>query len=329
MINVAILGAGHIAGKMARTLAGMAAAGNRDVRAYAVAARDAERAETFAAEHGIPKAYGSYEAMLNDPEVQLVYVATPHSHHYQHIRLCLQAGKHVLCEKPFTVNARQAEEVVSLARDKGQLLAEAIWTRYLPSRAIIDGLIAEGSIGTPHMLTANLAYPIESVERIYNPALAGGALLDVGVYAVNFASMVFGDDLTGVYSTVQMMETGVDRQESVTLTYADGKMAVLCASAACAGDCHGVVYGSAGTLTVDNINNPKTVTVMPFRKPEQARTVTVPEQITGFEYQVQACADAIGRGEVECAAMPHEEILRMMRLMDRLRAQWGLKYPFE
>ena len=329
MMNIAILGAGNIAVKMADTLAGMLAQGNTDFRMYAVAARDGKRAEQFAKEHGFAKAYGSYEEMLSDPDVGLVYVATPHSHHYEHMMLCLRHGKHVLCEKSFTVNARQAEEITALARRKGLYVAEAIWTRYMPARKMIDDLLAGGAIGTPRVLTANLAYPLGHIERMRVPELAGGALLDLGVYTLNFASMVFGDRVATLSSTVQMMDTGVDQQESITITYESGEMAVLCASATCAGDRRGVVYGSTGTLEADNINNPSVITVTPFGKPGEARTYPVPAQITGFEYEVQAALDGIKNGKVECEAMPHAETVRILQMMDDLRAQWGLVYPCE
>ena len=329
MINVAILGAGYIANKMARTLQGMIDQGNGDVAMHSVAARDGERALQFAREYGFEKAYGSYEEMLSDPDVDLVYVATPHSHHYEHMKLCLKHGKHILCEKAFTVNARQAREITELAQSKGLYAAEAIWTRYLPSRRMIDELIADDAIGTPYMLTANLAYVLAHKERMRRPELAGGALLDLGVYALNFASMVLGRDVVDIQSTAQMLDTGVDLQESITLTYAGGEMAVLCAAMNCRGDSHGVVYGTKGTLTADDINNPMVITVVPMDKPEDTRVYHVPEQITGFEYQVQAAVDAIERGEVECEAMPHAETVRMMQLMDDIRAQWGMKYPGE
>ncbi len=329
MINVAILGAGGIAGKMARTLAGMIDRGGDAVAMHSVASRDGERAMRFAREHGFEKAYGSYEEMLRDPDVDLVYVATPHSHHYEHMKLCLQHGKHVLCEKAFTVNARQAEEVIALARDKGLYVAEAIWTRYLPSRRMIDELIADGAIGTPRIVTANLSLVLGHVERMRRPELAGGALLDLGVYALNFASMVLGRDITAIQSTAQMQDTGVDMQESITLTYAGGEMAVLCAAMNCRGDSRGVVYGTNGTLTADDINNPMVITVAPLDKSKQAQTYNVPAQITGFEYQVQAAVDAIEAGQVECEAMPHAETIRIMKLMDDIRAQWGMKYPGE
>lgn len=160
-LNIGILGAGKIAAKMANTVAAMQGA---DVQVLAVASRELPRAQAFAAAHHVPRAYGSYEAMLADADVQLVYVATPHSHHARHTALCLAAGKHVLCEKAFTVNEAQARRVTAMAREKGLLLAEAIWTRYMPSRELIASIIASGELGHVHSLQANLGYPIWEVS---------------------------------------------------------------------------------------------------------------------------------------------------------------------
>ncbi|HPF87731.1 MAG TPA: Gfo/Idh/MocA family oxidoreductase [Candidatus Limiplasma sp.] len=328
-MNVAILGAGNIAGKMAQTLRGMIEQGGESVARYAIASRNSERALQFAENYGFEKAYGSYEEMLRDPDVDLVYVATPHSHHYEHMKLCLQHGKHVLCEKPFTVNARQAEEITSIARIKRLYAAEAIWTRYLPSRRMIDELIAGGAIGTPKLLTANLAYVLDQVERMQKPELAGGALLDLGVYVVNFTCMVFGGDIVDVQATGQMTDTGVDVQDAFTFTYADSKMAVLCTAMNCVGDTRGVVYGTKGTLSIDTLLNPQVITVTPIQEAEQACSYHVPKQITGFEYELQAAVNAIENGNTECEAMPHAETIRMMRIMDDIRGRIGLIYPFE
>ena len=157
-MNIAILGAGSIAGVMATTLQPL-----KDVTCYAVAARDRDRAQVFADKYGFMKAYGSYKDMLEDPDVELVYIATPHSHHYEHIRMCLNHGKHVLCEKAFTANAKQAEEVMRLAESKGLLLTEAIWTRYMPMADKIREVVNSGIIGRPTTLAANLGYPLEHV----------------------------------------------------------------------------------------------------------------------------------------------------------------------
>lgn len=212
MLKMAIMGAGSIANKMADTITKM-----NDVKAYAIAARDTERAAAFAKKYGFTKFYGSYEEMLKDPEVQLVYIATPHSHHYKCAKMCLEAGKHVLCEKAFTVNAEQAKEILKLAEEKKLLLTEAIWTRYMPSRNMINKLIADGTIGEVTSLTANLGYELSEVKRIWDPQLAGGALLDVGVYLVNFASMIFGEDLEHVQSEA-VFKNGVDMIDNINMT---------------------------------------------------------------------------------------------------------------
>ena len=290
--KIGIIGAGHIAIKMASTLNAMQSA-----EPYGIAARDKSKAEAFAAAHNITKAYGSYEALADDPDVDLIYIATPHSLHYTHARMCLERGKAVLCEKAFTANAAEAEELIRLSQSKGVFLAEAIWTRYMPFSRTIAEIAAGGAIGTPHMLSAHLGYPVGTVERILRPELGGGALLDLGVYTLNFASMCFGAD-----------------------------MAILQATALCANDRQGIICGDKGYIVVDNINNPLHATL---HAPDHTvvRTYDAPPQITGFEYQVQACIDAIGEGRIETPYMPHSESLRIMRIMDGLRRQWGVTFP--
>ena len=157
-MKLGILGAGFIAHVMADTVRRMQAAGHGEVELYAVAAREEDRARDFARQYGMPCAFGSYEAMLQDPAVDFVYIATPHSHHYRHIRLCVDHGKPVLCEKAFTVNARQADDVLRRARARGVLVTEAIWTRYQPMRRMLDEVLQSGVIGRPQLLTANLGY---------------------------------------------------------------------------------------------------------------------------------------------------------------------------
>ena len=322
-MKMAILGAGHIAIKMANTIAAL-----DGIEAYAVGSRDLPRARAFAQEHGFEQAYGSYEALVQDPKIDLVYIATPHSHHYEHAKLCLNNGKHVLCEKAFTVNAKQARELVALAQSKRLLLAEAIWTRYMPMRAIIDQLVASGIIGEITSLTANLGYEIDHVQRICEPALAGGALLDLSVYVLNFASMVLGDDVQEIKSTAVMNEKGVDMIDSITLLYKDGKMAVLYTTTKSNTDREGVINGRKGYIKMDNINNYERVRVF-NKQHELLQTIEAPKQITGFEYQVLAAKRAWEAGEIECPEMPHAQIICMMEMMDTIRNQWGLVYPFE
>jgi predicted dehydrogenase len=322
-MKMAILGAGSIAKAMSATINKM-----DEVTSYAVASRNYAKAEAFAKEFGFEKAYGSYEEMLLDPEVELVYVATPHSHHYEHVKLCLNHGKHVLCEKSFAMNAKQAEEMFALALEKKLLLTEAIWTRYMPLRKTLDDIIASGIIGTVHMLTANLGYVINDIPRIIEPALAGGALLDVGIYPINFALMAFGNDIERIVSTAVLTSKGVDAQNSITIVYKDGRMAVLNSTTLTRTDRQGIISGSNGYIVADNINNCQHLRVYDLNGIEHA-SYEAPRQISGYEYEVTACIKAIQQGKLECEEMPHAETIRIMHLMDHLRKEWGVIYPGE
>ena len=322
-MNIGFIGAGRIANTLAGTMAQMP-----DVTLYAVAARDLDRARAFAEKYGFRKAYGSYEEMLSDPEVELVYIATPHSHHAQHMKLCIAHGKNVLCEKAFTLNAAQAREVAALAREKGVYVAEAIWTRYMPSRQLINEVLASGIIGNVTSLTATLCYPVAYKERCSRPELAGGALLDVGVYCLNFALMHFGDDIERMESSVRFTDTGVDGQESITLHYRDGKMAVLTAGILSRSDRKGIFYGDKGYIIVENINNPQSISVYDLGD-KLVKRIEVPGQITGYEYQIREAMARIRAGQTEAASMPLSESIAVMERMDRLRRDWGLVYPME
>lgn len=321
--RIGIMGTGKIAGIMAGTIKKM-----KNVKCYGVASRDEDRARQFADEHGIKVAYTSYEEMVLDNKIDLIYIATPHSEHYANMKLCIENGKNVLCEKAFTANAAQAKEIIDLAHEKGVFVAEAMWTRYMPMLTTIKGVLNSGIIGEPTMLTANLGYNIVSKERIYKPSLAGGALLDIGVYTLNFAAMMFGKDIDKIESSCVKLESGVDASESITVKYKDGKMAVLNCTVNGISDRRGVIYGSKGFIVVENINNFESVTVYDASyKP--GKTTKAPKQITGYEYEVYSCFEAIDKGELECWEMPHEETIRIMKQMDELRAQWGIVYPFE
>lgn len=320
MFNVAILGAGTIAKKMALTVSKM-----ENACAYAIAARDLERAKAFAAEFQMEKAYGSYLELLQDPNVDLVYIATPHTMHYEHAKLCLEHGKNVLCEKPFTVNAVQAKELFDLAAEKKCLITEAMWTRYMPSRKMIDEIIASGEIGEVTSLVADLGYEIEDIPRLTDPKLAGGALLDVGVYMPNFAMMVFGNQIKHYHAHAVMRENNVDAMNAMILEFEGGKMAVLHSSMRGALDLRGSIFGRKGYIEVINTNNPEKIEVYDENR-QLIRSLEVPAQITGFEYEVQSCMDAIAAGKLECPEMPHAETLQVLEMMDNMRKSWGMAY---
>lgn len=322
-MNVGIIGAGVIAKTMAKTLTGM-----EEADFYAIASRDITKAEAFAKAHGAEKAYGSYEAMLEDEAIDLVYIATPHSLHYEHAMLSLKYNKPILVEKAFMVNAKQAKEVLEYGREKNLYVAEAIWTRYMPSRKMIDEVIASGQIGEVVKVSANLSYEMSQKGRIIDPNLAGGALLDVGVYAVNFACMVLGTDIVETCSTCVKSDTGVDVENAMIFKYANNTIATLHSGAYSASEQYGIVLGTKGFLIAKNINNVTEIEIYDTDR-NLLEVRERPAQITGFEDQVRAAKRCIEAGAIECEEMPHSEILRVMEIMDGLRKEWGIVYPFE
>ena len=323
MFKIGIIGPGRIAEKMAYTVQCM-----ENASCYAVASRSLEKAEAFAQKYGFEKAYGSYEELVKDPEVQLVYVATPTSHHFEQVRMCLMHDKPVLCEKTFTANAKEAEELVALSRERGVFMAEAIWTRYMPFSKTITEWVNSGIIGRPKMLTANLCYPVEYKERVTHPELCGGALFDLGVYPINFAKMVMKQEVKEVYSNAVMSPKGIDWTNSITLIFEDDTMAVLHSNMLAGSNRMGIINGDKGYLEIQNINNCEEIRLYDLEH-KLVETYAVPEQINGYEYEVIACIKAIEEGKIECEEMPHEETLWVMRLMDRIRNDWGMVYPFE
>ena len=296
--------------------------------AYAVGSRKLETAQAFAAKWGIKKAYGSYAELLADPDVDLIYVGTPHSHHYDVTKQAILAGKPCLVEKAFMANARQTKEIIDLAHERGVFLAEAIWTRYQPAVNIVRNLLADGRIGTPKLITATLGYSMGRKERIFRPDLCGGALLDLGVYVINFIRMFNDSAIKTIDGHCVKSDTGMDLTNTITIILEDGVVANVQSSASCVGDNIGVIAGTEGNLIIDNVNNPQTITV---NGPDRTfvETIRVPQQITGYEYQFMACRQALKEGLLEPREMPHREMLYIMQLMDDLRMKWDVRYPMD
>ena len=322
-MNIAFLGAGKIAHTVARTLTQVPS-----LTLYAVAARDKDRAQAFADQYGFRKAYGSYEEMLADPKVELVYISTVNNLHAEHMKMCIRAKKPVLCEKPFTSTAREAREVLGLAEQEKVFVAEAIWPRYVPLAETIVNLVNSGRLGNIVSLQANLGYPVSHVPRVDRMDLSGGALLDIGVYTLTFASLCFGDEVVSFDSTVQKSPTGVDQQSMVQLQYANGRRAYLLSSSLTPTDRTGVIYGTEGYAVVYNVNNYQGVDIYNADN-ELVEQIRAPKQVSGYEHQFLVSADAIRQGQLQCAQMPHEQIIRIMALMDSIRHSWGMYYPGE
>ena len=322
-MRVGIIGAGWIAEKAAITLNGL-----KECECYAIASRSQEKAEAFAKKWGMPKAYGSYAELIADDDVDLIYVATPHSHHYDVTKEALMADKPCLVEKAFMANHRQAKEIIDLAHERKVFLAEAIWTRYQPALKMVNDLISSGRIGTPRLLTATLGYSMGDKPRIMRADLCGGALLDLGVYCLNFARMFCPADIVSMEGQCVKSATGMDLTNAMTLILADGMLCNLQSSASCVGDNIGVIAGTDGNLIIDNVNNPQKITVNTHDR-EFVEDIHVPQQITGYEYQFLACRQALIDGLLEPREMPHEETLYIMQLMDTLRQKWGVHYPMD
>lgn len=322
-LKVGIIGTGWIAEKAAITLNGQ-----DGLQAYAVGSRTSKKAQAFADKWGVAKAYGSYSELIADDEVDLVYVGTPHSHHFDVTMEALQKGKPCLVEKAFMANYEQSLKVVELARSKKVFLAEAIWTRYQPIVPLVHQMMAEGRIGTPRLITATLGYSMGNKPRIMRPDLCGGALLDLGVYGINFVRMFWPKRIVSTVSQCVKSDTGMDITNAISFVFEDGLLANIQSSASCVGHNEGVIAGTEGSLVVDNINNPQTLRVY---GPDRTfiEEIHVPKQITGYEYQFLACQRAIDEGLTETPYMPLDETLNVMNIMDGLRRQWGVRYPMD
>ena len=322
-LRVGIIATGWIAEKAAYTIQRL-----EGVTCQAVASRTLAKAETFAQQWGIPYAYGSYSELIAADDIDLVYVGTPHSHHFDVTMEAIANGKPCLVEKAFMANHEQSLQAVEAARQQKVFLAEAIWTRYQPIVKTIRDIIQSGRLGELRLLTASLGYSMGNKPRIMRADLCGGALLDLGVYGINFVRMFCDAEIEHVESQCMKSDTGMDLTNTISWRMAGGIMANIQSSACCVNDNQGTICGTEGYLIVDNINNPQTVKVY-ARDRVFVEEIKVPQQITGYEYQFLACKEAIANGWTESPYMPLDETLYVMKLMDDLRRAWGVRYPMD
>ena len=320
-----VLGAGGIARQFAEDLR------SDGLGLQAVGSRTREGAERFSTQlGGIASVYGSYQALVEAPEVDVVYVATPHPLHAEHALLALRAGKHVLVEKPFALNAAQARAVVAEARARGLVVLEAMWTRFLPHMVRLRELVADGALGEVMTLVADHSQQLSAdpAHRIQDPALGGGALLDLGVYPVSFAWDLFGAPLT-IDSRSVPTATGVDRQTAVVLTYPGGAQAVLHTALDLAGRNDAVVLGTDARVEIaPTWYAPSTLRVV---RPDG----TVLEEFDGrgpgrgMQYQARELERLVREGHQESPVLPPGESIAVMETLDEVRRQIGLAYPGE
>lgn len=323
-----ILGCGHIAGKMAFAVKTLEKLGY-GIEAYAVASRTFSKAERFAADYAFAKAYGSYEELAADSKIDLIYIATPHSEHAANSLLCLKHSKNLLVEKAFTANGKEAVQVIATAKEKGTFLCEAMWTRFLPAVQTIKEKILSGKIGSVKCIEADFSMPLSHIERLRNPQLAGGALLDLGVYSLTFADIFLSDpQIGGPGNRIAKMETksipfytGVDATDWIHFVYSNGQMANLKTSMVSPLHNEGVIHGTKGFIRVQNLNN--MVEFQLFDCEGNLTEKIAPREIANFyEYEVLACKKAIESGFKECAEMPWQKTVEMMNVLDDLQKSW-------
>ena len=321
-----IIGCGGIANTFATSLSALDSG-----ILLAGASRTGDKADDFAQRHGLERSYSDYGALVADPEIDAVYVATTHNFHYENVKLCLEHGKHVLCEKPFTVNADQARNLIQLAQAKNLFLMEGLWTRFLPVIIHLQELLADGAIGEVQSVYANffLGCDVSPEHRLRNKALAGGALLDLGVYPINMASLVFGQQPLKIESAVNLdEETGVDASSYYFFDYGQRRRAVLSASYTQAAPNEALVCGTKGFIRLPHFHGAKEMHLY--------RTGEAPEVLEfsygegeNFKYEIAHAMECITAGKTESDIMPLSETLAIMETMDALRSQWSLTYPDE
>jgi predicted dehydrogenase len=322
--NWGILGPGRIAQQFADGLKVI-----DDAALYAVASTNLDRAKAFAGKYGGEKTYPSYEALVNDPQVDAVYIATPHRFHFENIMLCLNAGKPVLCEKPLTVNAAEAKLLVKTARAKKVFLMEALWTRYLPIYQQVRQWLEDGATGEIKLLasTFGINVPKEQDDRWLNPELAGGTLLDMGVYPISVSQWIMGQEPQSFSAKAYLGKTGVDELTAVIFKYGNGIISQFSSNFISDDTNEFYIYGSKGHIRIH----------APYWGASRATLVTGGQEWTvskplrggGFEYETEEAMRCIRAGLLESPLMSQAHTLANMEIMDQIRAEIGLKYPFE
>ena len=324
-IRWGILGTGSIAGKFADGLKVL-----NDAELLAIGSRSQKSADKFGKERGVPRRYGSYAAMAADPDIQVIYIATPHPMHRENTLLCLNHGKAVLCEKPFAMNTVEAEEMINCARGKKLFLMEAMWTNFFPAMLEAQRLIRKGKIGEVRMVKADFCFRsgVNPEGRLYNPRLGGGALLVIGVYTIAFAQTIIGMEPSSIHSLANMGETHVDEQAAMILGYDSGAMALLTCALRTTTPHQAFIFGTDGWIRVPH----------PFWQPDsiflshdgkEEKELKFERLGNGYSFEAVEVMDCLRKGLPESSIMPLDKSLVVMRIMDRIRAQWELKYPME
>ncbi len=329
MLNWGVIGCGQIANTFADGLACLDSG-----KLIACASNSMQRAQAWAenqnSQHDISKIYDNYEALVADPDVQAVYVANTHNFHYESVKLCLQHHKHVLCEKPITLNAKEAAELYALAGDNNCFLMEAVWTRFLPAIRMLQKQLSDNVIGEVLSVRADFSinHKKDETHRLRNKTLAGGALLDLGIYPITFAFIVFGQAPEGIISSAVMDTTGVDERSFYLFEYSDGRRASLSSGYSHASPCEAIITGSEGYIRIPMFFAAQGFSV--HKEGHEVQNHDFPfESNENFSFEIQHMQDCVDQGLTQSPILSNDESVQVMQTMDTLREQWGLKYESE
>lgn len=321
-INWGILAPGRIAHKFAHDLKLVTGA-----KLLAVGSRSLQRARDFANEHGAPHAFGSYEDLLDCPDLDVVYIASPHTSHFEHTIMCLEKGIAVLCEKPFAMNTAQVQKMVDCARANKVFLMEAIWTRFIPCFEEGMRLLSEGYIGNLKTIRADFGFKANfpPEHRVFNPALGGGALLDVGIYTIFLANWIWGKP-TNIKATAVMSSLGADDSCAMIFEYPSNRMAVLDCSLVVKTEIEAYIYGETGTLRLHNrFINPEDLTFSFYEK--SSEHIHLPLTGHGYYHEILEVNDCLRNGKTESEKLPLNFSLQLMETLDWVRKEAGIVYP--
>lgn len=323
MINWGILGAGSIAHKFAADFKAV-----KSAKVMAVGSRDKKRSAEFAGKHHIAKAYSSYKSLVSDPEIDVIYIATPHSFHYEQSKLCLENGKHVLCEKPVTVNAHQLKVLMALAKQKKRFFMEAMWTPFLPAIKKVQQWLDADEIGAIKAMQVNFGFlsGINAKERLFNPQLAGGSLLDIGIYPLTLFEMFANSEIRDLQCIANLSSTGVDESLAVQIKYANGILAQMQSTFIANLQNDAVIYGEKGKIVIPKFWMSKKAYL---HANDQVTAFADDADTWGYNFEAESVSRDILAGKLQNRIMPLTRSLKMLELMDRIRKIIGLQYPFE
>ena len=321
--NWGVIGPGNIANTFAKAIAS-----SKKGKILAVASRSQQRAADFASTYQIEKVYADYGQMLADPQIDIIYIATPHNFHYQQAKMCLEAGKHVLVEKPCTVNAQQMQKLVALAQTKNLLLQEALWSRFMPCLSQLRQLLNQGIIGDIQYIQSEIGFAFQNRQksRLHKAELAGGSLLDLGIYSITVSQFFLQEHPDAVHAMGQLTDQQVDGHVLATMHYASGRYAQFTCS---------MLSQTTNTMrivgTEGYVNLPAcfwdTDTAFVYRDNKLIQSIDIPHPVNGFEYQIEASMDCIEKNRQCSDLMSHRDSIGVLSVMDNIRKQIGVHFP--